>query len=459
MICKSVEEVTARKSNIGVIGLGSIGYSTALHYALKGYPVIGYDIAPEKVKAIKAAALDMPGLDEWIQGSVKELTSSGLFQATDSLDHFWRSRPGIIFIAVPTEEKGTPSNSIVDTVITDVASRVGVNGYAPVVIIESTMTPGTATNIVIAAFERYGLKIGQDVFVGISPRRDWFGVGGRSVKTMERIYAGVSSACYENVHAALAIICEKLYKASSYQVAELTKCLENAFRFVELSLANQFSLAYPGINIIEVLELASTKWNMNHYVPSVRVGGHCIPVAGRYVVRGAEFPEALSIVQAALSGEEVVIHRLISYFQRKKIQKALVLGLSYHANMKISVFSAAQSLISLLRLNGIKYSVVDPLYTKQEIEAQSGAEAMMLLDDIGEFDAVVLAAGHAAFNQQEVIDWIRNSNIELIVDNASMWNNVHWDNKTYMRIGDGNMFEQVFNYGNVMMPIHDDSSQ
>ena len=145
-------------------------------------------------------------------------------------------------------------------------------------IIESTLMPNTFDNIVKKTLKKNNRKL-NDFHFAVAPRRDWFEDQTKTLETLERVFGTTDPNSNKLIHNILSVVTKKVHIASSYQEAELVKSIENCYRHVEITLANELSLAYPNKNIREVLKLVGTKWNMNTYYPGFGTGGYCIPLS------------------------------------------------------------------------------------------------------------------------------------------------------------------------------------
>lgn len=426
----------------GVVGLGNIGYSTMINYAAKQIRLIGYDVSAARVNEVNNGIVSIPGMQNWVEHSIPCLTQEGFIKATSDHDEFVSFSPQVIFVAVPTEIKGHPSPRIVAETFSWLFSEISSKRLvAPTLIVESTMAPGTTEKVILPLAKEFGLTPGKDLFMGVSPRRDWFKEAGKTVKDMERVYGGVTPACTEKVRQALTIICDKLFPASTYRIAELTKCLENTFRFVEISLANQFALAYPDVDVVETLTLASTKWNMEHYHPSIRIGGHCIPVAPRYVLEGAPRPEYLSLVKASVTSENEVIRRLVEIMKLLAVKRIALLGLGYRDNLKISIFSPAAELSRQLTEQGFEIRINDPLFTAAEIAQECGQPGCTLEEALAGADAIFFTSVHDEYMEQQACITAVPS-VRFVIDNAGRTKSWNWDPRvSYFQVGDGKLLE------------------
>ncbi|MCB0745926.1 MAG: nucleotide sugar dehydrogenase [Ignavibacteriae bacterium] len=422
--------------------MGSIGCSTMLHYAAQGHNVLGYDLSKKRVEEVNKGTISILGIEEWTDQPVEVLRKQKKIRATTNLEEFLAADPEVILIAVPTEVKGIPSSHIIASTFQWILEAIQMDKLKnPTIIVESTMAPRTVENVIIPLFENSNVEIGSDIFIGVSPRRDWFKVGGKSIKDMERVYGGVTENCATKTYQYLSIVCDTLFKASSYKVAELTKCLENAFRFVNISLANQFALAYPDIDIIETLDLAATKWNMEKYFPSLKVGGHCVPVAARYVSVGAKHLEYLSIVDASIKSENMVINKIIEKLMALNVNRVALLGLGYRDNIKVLTFSPAVTLINLLEKNNLHVALNAPLYSNEEVKEEVGVINYSLEDVLFNVSAIIITSMHQEYEdrQKEIVS---NDHIKIVIDNSGKAKNWGWKNGvTYYQIGDGYLLQ------------------
>lgn len=430
---------------IGIIGLGSIGYTTLINYAARKHQTIGYDINIARIDEVNNNRVSIPGLEMWLDEPISQISKTGCIKATSSQIDFWNQKPEIIFIAIPTEKRGIPDNRIIESTFQWIMEWISKNSIRPIlIVIESTMTPGTTDNIIIPIIEKHSLMLGIDLYLGVSPRRDWFRCGNKSIEEMERVYGGVTANCAVKTKEALGFVCKKLFQASNHAVAELTKCVENSLRQVAISLVNQFTLAFPDINMNEVMRLAATKWNINYYYPSLKVGGHCIPVAGRYMLNGSRRPEMLSILDATISNENNMLIDMVSKLKLMNINSILILGLSYMGNLKVSSHSTTISLIPILIDANINFKVVDPLYSLEELNIETDGNGINFEDIIDTFDCILLTAGHDEFSKLDVKNKIKHlKNLRLIIDNTGLWKEWTWEKKIlrYYHIGEGNFIE------------------
>jgi nucleotide sugar dehydrogenase len=269
------------------------------NFAFNGVKAIGTDVIQEKVDMTNKGLIPIENFERWLGFDVKPLVENGLLKATTDWKQLVKKDVSVHMIAIPTEKDGRPYDVILEDVIKKI-STFKTEKEPPIVIIESTLTPGRTNEVVVPIFEKAGLKVGKDILIGVAPRRDWFISPEKSLKNLPRIIGGTTLETTRIMKDVLSIICDHLLPAPDHKHAEMIKSIENAYRHVEITLANQLSLAYPQIDMEEVLRLVGTKWNIGTYRPSFGTGGYCIPLSSQYVLLGAQNPEQLTILKSAI---------------------------------------------------------------------------------------------------------------------------------------------------------------
>ena len=202
------------------------------------------------------------------------------------------------FVAIPTEKDGKPYFDILKDVLHKICEIKSLNlEYKPLVIIESTLTPKTSERMIIPLLKNQGIEIGKDILFAVAPRRDWFVEGNKSLRELDRVFGSIDESSNNATREVLEIVCDKLHAATSYRVSEMVKSIENAYRHMEITLANQLSLAYPDENMREVLKLVGTKWNIGTFYPGFGSGGYCIPLSSQYVTEGISDNNKLTLLE------------------------------------------------------------------------------------------------------------------------------------------------------------------
>jgi len=408
---------------IGIWGVGYIGYSSMAHFASKGVKCLGVDVAVEKVEQINKGDLPIQNIEYWLGFDTKPLVKSGLMRATtDWIELISKDIP-VHLICIPTEKDEVPYDSILIEVMEKLTSFRQINlDFPPLVIIESTLTPNTTGKTIVPTFENKGMKVGKDILVGVAPRRDWFISPEKSLKTLPRVVGGTTPETTALMIEVLEIVCDTILPAKDHRHVELVKSIENAYRHVEITLANQLSLAYPDIDMREVLELVGTKWNIGTYHPSFGTGGYCIPLASQYVLSGTKSADKLSILNSAIQTDQNLPYMVAEVVVRKGAKKVGILGLAYKGDLKVHTLSPTLRIVSHLKRKGIEVKVHDPYYLPEEIEQICGTETFRFPDDLGNFDTVLVVADHRDYQAVPRGQILTNlKNCKLILDNVGIW--------------------------------------
>jgi len=420
-----------RQNKLGVWGIGYIGYSTMLHFANEGVECVAYDPNSARVELVNSGEHPVPGLTGWLDIDPLPLLKNGTFAATSQITEILNDDVLIHMVAVPTERGGKPWWEPLQSVAEQLAAYLELTKsnerQAPLIVIESTLAPGSIDRKVIPEFEKRGLQVGRDYKLSLAPRRDWFISADKNLATLDRIYAGLDESSADETQHLLGLVCSTLHRANSYRTGELVKCVENAFRHTEIVLANQLSLAYPNIDVIEALQLASTKWNMGLFQPSFGTGGYCVPLAGQYLLEGANNSEALSLLTAAYQSDLDMRFQVAKAVEERKRKSVGILGLSYRGDLQVSVMSPTRLIAKHLNTFGIKVKVNDPFFSTVEIKDATGAAQFDFPEDIDQFDTLLVATDHSAYLTDEVKREVlaRAENL-LILDNFGLWKNWDW---------------------------------
>ena len=405
---------------LGVWGAGYIGFSTMANFALNGASCVGTDISESVVEAINAGRVPVPNMEYWLGFPVEALVRSGMIRATTNWKDLINDKIAVHMIAVPTEKGDQPwDDALIDVVKKMSTVRDVRMNEPPLVVIESTLTPNKTNEVVIPIFEQGGLRVGEDIHVGVAPRRDWFISPEKNLKTLPRIVGGTTPKTTQMMIDVLGIACDRLIAAPDHRHAEIVKSIENAYRHVEITLANQLSLAFPDMDMVEVLKLVGTKWNIGTFHPSFGTGGYCIPLSSKYVLSGSRRRDFLTILRAAIETDEQMPTLVAEHLVKRGAKRVGILGLAYKGDLKVHTLSPTLKIVPHLRKNGVEVKVHDPYYSEDEIKQIVGTGTFSFPQGLKEFDVIVIVAGHRAY--KSVPDSMILENLgkcRLVVDNV-----------------------------------------
>jgi UDP-N-acetyl-D-galactosamine dehydrogenase len=382
-------------SVVAVVGLGYVGLPLAVEFGKK-YDTIGYDLSTEKIDSYRRFC-DPTG--EVSTGDLKAATR--LKVTTDPSE---LAKADFIIVAVPTpvDEAHIPDFSPL------VGSSTTVGKYmkkGATVIYESTVYPGATEEVCIPILEKNsGMRWMQDFHVGYSPERVNPGDKERTITKIVKVVSGDDADTLAKVAELYgSVITAGIHKASSIKVGEAAKVIENTQRDLNIALMNELSLIFHrlGIDTLEVLKAAGTKWNFLPFRPGL-VGGHCIGVDPYYLTHKADMlgyhPQVILAGRRINDGmgayvAQETIKKMIGNGVPVKGAKVNVLGLTFKENCPDLRNSKVVDVIRELQSFGCVVNVHDPLGEPKEAEHEYGI-SLTQWDDMPECDAMVAAVAH-----------------------------------------------------------------
>lgn len=406
---------------LGVWGCGYIGFTTMVNFAKEGIYSIGCDVNESVVVKISGGELHIPNLDFWIGYHIGDLVREMITATTDWNDMMARDVK-VHLIAVPTEKEGEPWFVPLQDVMDRIAQRNVEAGNPDLIMIESTLTPGMFEQVIIRTLQAKGLEVGKDVLVGIAPRRDWFDSPEKNLKALKRVIGGTTPETTQAMKEVLGIVCDSLIMSDA-RTTELVKSVENSIFHICAVYACQLASAYPDVDIVEVLRLASTHWRIPLYFPSVGTGGYCIPVSSKYVKNGAAYPDVLTLTNDAIDYDYKQPMRIADIMAKKTNGKPIgILGLSYKRDLKVHTLSASLRIVERLKELGIKVGVNDPYYTNEEIRDIVGTESFLYPQDLIHYNGLIIVPPHRVYNQtpkSTLMKYLLKGT--SILDNEGVW--------------------------------------
>ena len=393
------------KIQIGIIGLGYVGLPLAVELG-KRYPTKGLDISASRVAELQS------GRDSTLEVEPEELKlATQLSYSSDPRDladcNFY-----IVTVPTPIDSAKRPDLSPLEG-----ASRTlgEILKKGDVVVFESTVYPGATEEVCVPLLEEgSGLTFNQDFFVGYSPERINPGDKEHRVTNILKVTAGSTPEVADYVDALYAsIITAGTHKASSIKVAEAAKVIENTQRDVNIALINELSLIFHklGIDTLEVLEAAGTKWNFLPFRPGL-VGGHCIGVDPYYLTHKAQeigyHPEII------LAGRRIndgmgshVVERVVKLMTQNRIHavdaRVLILGFTFKENCPDLRNTRVIDIIEEFNDYHANVDVYDPWVNGDELAHEYGIRPIDKLEN-GQYDAIVLAVAHDQFKAMGIDD-------------------------------------------------------
>ncbi len=394
-------------SVVAVVGLGYVGLPLAVEFG-KRRETIGFDLSAEKVASYRRFVDPTGELSSADLEAAKHLTVTTDPKALAKADYI------IVAVPTPVDIAHQPDFSPLASASTSVGKNLK---KGAIVVYESTVYPGATEEVCIPVLEKHsGMKWMQDFHVGYSPERINPGDKEHTLTKILKIVSGDDAQTLEKVAQLYeSIITAGVHRASSIKVAEAAKVIENTQRDLNIALMNELALIFDriGIDTIEVLKAAGTKWNFLPFRPGL-VGGHCIGVDPYYLTHKAEMLGY--IPQVILAGRRIndsmgkhiaeqTVKKMINAGSQVKGAKVNVLGLTFKENCPDLRNSKVMDIIQELQSYGIDVQVHDPMAGAAEAKHEYGV-TLRTWDELPQADAIVAAVAHQEFLARPMKDYL-----------------------------------------------------
>jgi len=385
-----------------ILGLGYVGREVASAAFERGYSVVGVDKDPDTIEQIRAGN-ELPGIE------FKELTTKGAGAIKNA---------NVLIAAVPTPLN---NGNVVDLsalrAVTDLVVSQEFES-PPLYVIESTIPPGTVSDVVVPKVEQSGMEIGEDIFLAHAPERINPGTDGWSITEIPRVVGAISEdGVQRTVRFYESLIDAKVHPVNSPAVAAASKIIENAYRDVNIAFVNETALALDHLNIdVEgALDAAETKpFGFTRFHPGVGVGGHCIPIDPYFLIRKSG---SVGFNNRFLKYAREVNDNMPTYVAQNTIRelnqaeilpkhsRVLLLGAAFKPNVEDTRNSPYYKLKSELENYGVTVETYDP-----NLPGLSTVETPYI-----PADAAILVTTHDEFRSIS-FEELSSSGVEVFVD-------------------------------------------
>ena len=391
------EKLINRQEKLALVGLGYVGMPIAVEFS-KHVDVIGYDINEEKIQAYK------DGFDPTLEVGNETIKNAAIDWTWDPA----RLREAkFIIVAVPTPVNDDTTPDLAPVI--GASTTVGQNlTKGSIVVYESTVYPGVTEEVCVPILEEEsGLKCGIDFKVGYSPERINPGDKVHRLTTITKIVSGMDEESLDEIANIYSIVVEAgVHRASCIKVAEAAKVIENSQRDINIAFMNELSIIFNkmGIDTLEVLEAAGTKWNFLNFKPGL-VGGHCIGIDPYYLTyRAEQFGYHSQII---LSGRRInddmgkyvaeqLVKQLIAADTPVKGARVGCLGITFKEDCPDARNSKVDDIFKELHEYGIEPIVCDPVADAPDAKAFYGVE-LVPMSELTELDCLIVAVAHKEF--------------------------------------------------------------
>jgi UDP-N-acetyl-D-galactosamine dehydrogenase len=415
------------KPKIAIVGLGYVGLPLAVAFAEK-YSVIGLDINPIRISELQK------GIDTTLEIENEHLKSvlvsqseqlnkegaKGLYFTTSNTD-ISECNIFIVTVPTPTDKHNRP---VLSPLIRASETVAKVLKIGDVVIYESTVYPGVTEEEMVPILEEIsGLTYNQDFFVGYSPERINPGDKEYTVTKILKVTSGSTPESAKFIDSLYKeVIVAGTHLASSIKVAEAAKVIENSQRDINIAFVNELSKIFNllGIDTLEVLEAAGTKWNFLSFKPGL-VGGHCIGVDPFYLAQKAQemgFHPEIILAGRRLNDSmgKYVATEVIKQMMRKNLKvvssKVLILGFTFKENCPDVRNSRVIDIYNELINFDMQVDVFDPWINPEVVKQEYGIDVLKHQPDLNQYSAIIISVAHKKFNDLD----LKTSHDKVIFD-------------------------------------------
>lgn len=390
--------IASKNLSVGVIGLGYVGLPTAIQLHSKGFKIFGIDTSKKVVQSLRN---NISHISEEVNLIIP---SDNRWKIDDSYDNIPQCDIIIICVPTPVNSNFQPDLSRVNSAFKSISDSMGKNKTVTI-ILESTVQPGTTMN----CFEKYVAQKNKDYILlaycpeRVSPGDSYYDLTkvNRVVGSNEKLLTPILSDFYGCITDA------KVLPVKSIEVAEAAKLVENTQRDIDIAFTNELAMLMPrlGLDVEDVLEAASTKWNFHRHTPGIGVGGHCIPIDPHYYIEIAKKHNIISNLSphARLLNESMPKYaaaEILKICDLKSAPRILILGYSYKPNIGDVRETPVAPLITNLSKFGAKIFVWEPYM--DELTSMENSELITDPYELNNIDCIVIGTAH---NCVLTLDW------------------------------------------------------
>jgi UDP-N-acetyl-D-mannosaminuronic acid dehydrogenase len=409
-------KIKDRTAHLAVIGLGYVGLPVAALFADAGFDVLGVDIQEERIAAITAGVLPIPGDEPGLAEMLAKLVKSGKLKATNRYENIKDCDVVLIAVETPVDEEHIPQYDALRSVL---------RGLGPVlkkgalVVVESTLAPGTMKSLVAPELEaNSGGLLNEDFYLGHCPERVMPGKLLENLRTLSRVIGGATVETTFLMDCLYRCIVQADLDPADWITAELVKTVENAYRDVQIAFANEVALICEsaGGDAWKVRQLVNKSPFRQMHLPGAGVGGHCIPKDPwllAYAARGQDsLPRVIPAARQVNDGMPTHMARLAETCLKKVNvslpgSRILILGYAYLEDSGDDRNSPSEKLAKILEDAGAEVVIHDPYIPEYQGD---------LLDKAQGCDAVVVMVGHRLYRQINLPALKASLNFPVLVD-------------------------------------------
>lgn len=411
------KKIETRSAVICVVGLGQVGLPTALSFLKLGYKVIGFDINEKLVENIRFGDNSLP------EDGIKDLTSkflrNGSFRLSTDRNVLSSADVIIVCVHTPLDKSSNKANmSYLNTAITSISEYLDV---VKLIIIESSIPPGTTKGHIIPLIERLSNKRAYaDFLISFCPERIAPGNALKEFVENDRIVGVNDDQSYSLTHSLFMDLTRgKIYRTDT-TTAEITKLAENSYRDINIAFANELAIICEKSNsdVKDVIKLANTHPRVNIHRPGPGVGGPCLPKDPYLLIMGNDLEKSIVKTARWINDSmpthivDILVSTLISNNLNKNSVNVLILGISYKPDVNDSRYSPTKDIVVGLKNEGIKNIAVHDPFTDDPLGAKFNHD---LNSALSMADCVIVSTGHTVYSSLNANDFKEGC---IIVDAA-----------------------------------------
>ncbi len=415
------KKIIKKEANLAVIGLGYVGLPVAVLFANAGFKVMGVEIKLDRTLKINKGICPIEGEEPELEDLLSNVVAKGYLQATTSYDDIKDSDVILVAVETPVDDHNIPQYSALRAVISALGPVMKDN---VLVIIESTIAPGTMSELVLPLLELHsGKNINREFFLGNCPERVMPGMLIQNLKNVSRVVGGYTPETAEIMIELYKNVVQADLDPADCITAELVKTVENSYRDVQIAFANEVALICEAVggDVWKVRELVNKSPMRQMHFPGSGVGGHCIPKDPwllAYSVKDKNIPLRLIPASRAINDSmplhilELLEKGMSALGCKLSNSRVLILGYSYLEDSDDTRNSPSRILIDRLRELGSEVIVHDPYINEYKGDVRT------LANDV---DAIIVMVAHSEYKVIELQEIRSKMRTPLLIDGRSVF--------------------------------------
>lgn len=397
------EKIERKQARLAVIGLGYVGLPVAATFADAGFDVVGVEARADRVEQINAGVCPIEGNEPGLAELLARVIAQETLRATTDYESLRDREVVLIDVETPVDGHNIPRYEALKSAL---GCLVPVLKRGALVIVESTIAPGTMANVAKPILESGGMKLNEDFYLGNCPERVMPGKLLSNLRSVSRVVGGMTPATAEAMIALYRHVVHAALDPTDCVTAELVKTAENAYRDVQIAFANEVALICEAVggDVWKVRELVNKSPGRNMHLPGAGVGGHCIPKDPWLLAYGAEGKEVtLRLIPAARAVNDSMPLHIVDLLQRALVSvgrevagaRVLVMGYAYLEDSDDTRNSPSEVLVRRLCDLGAHVVIHDPYvreYQGDLLPMARGCDAVIVMVAHSQYRSLELAA-------------------------------------------------------------------